>query len=83
MSIAANKVAGIRAGVVWDEKTAAVSRSHNDTNVLCLGEDTARGPLLEAILKIWIQTPFEGGRHQRRVDKIVDYERRKSAGSRA
>ena len=83
MSIAANKVAGIRAGVVCDEKSAAVSRSHNDTNVLCLGEDTARGPLLEPILKIWLQTPFEGGRHERRVDKIMEYERRRSAGCRS
>ena len=80
MSIAANKVPGIRAGVVYDEKTATVSRSHNDTNVLCLGEDTSQGPLLEPILKIWLTTPFEGGRHARRVNKIIAYERRQSGG---
>jgi len=78
MSMAADKVPGIRAAVVSDERTAVVSRSHNDTNVLCLGEDTSRGPLLEPIIKIWLETPFEGGRHARRVNKIVDYERRKA-----
>ena len=74
MSIAANKVPGIRAGVVYDERTAKVSRAHNDSNVLCLGEDTAGGPLLEPILKIWLDTPFEAGRHARRVDKISQFE---------
>lgn len=76
MSIAANKVKGVRAAVVHDEHTAHVSRSHNDANVLCLGEDTARGPELELILKTWFTTPFEGGRHERRVNKIVEYERK-------
>ncbi|MGO8704454.1 MAG: ribose 5-phosphate isomerase B [Candidatus Brocadiia bacterium] len=79
MSIAANKVAGIRAGVVYDERTAVASRSHNDTNVLCLAEDTVQGPLLDPILKIWLGTPAEAGRHARRVDKIMEYERRKRA----
>ncbi len=79
MSIAANKVEGIRAGVVHDERTAEVSRSHNDTNVLCLGEDTVQGPLLDPILKIWLSTPAEGGRHARRVGKIMEYEREKRA----
>jgi RpiB/LacA/LacB family sugar-phosphate isomerase len=79
MSIAANKVEGIRAGVVYDERTARVSRSHNDTNVLCLGEDTAQGPLLDPILRIWPATPAEAGRHARRVGKIMEYERQKRA----
>ena len=79
MSIAANKVEGIRAGVVYDERTARVSRSHNDTNVLCLGEDTVQGPLLDPILEIWLATPAEAGRHERRVGKIMEYERRKRA----
>jgi len=79
MSIAANKVAGIRAGAVYDERTARVSRSHNDTNVLCLGEDTVQGPLLDAILRVWLTTPAEAGRHERRVSKIMEYERRKHA----
>ena len=79
MSIAANKVEDIRAGVVYDERTARASRSHNDTNVLCLGEDTVQGPLLGPILKIWLETPAEAGRHERRVGKIKEYERRKRA----
>ena len=81
MAIAANKVRGIRAAVVHDEETAAVSRSHNDSNVLCIGEKVAEGPLLEPILKIWLTTPFEGGRHARRVNKIVEYEGRGPEGS--
>jgi ribose 5-phosphate isomerase B len=80
MSIAANKVEGIRAAVVHDERTARVSRSHNDANVLCIGEDTAQGPVLDAILEIWLATPAEGGRHERRIGKIAEYERRKRAG---
>ena len=83
MSIAANKVEGIRAGVVYDERTARVSRSHNDTNVLCLGEDTVQGPLLDSILKIWLDTPAEAGRHERRVGKIMEYERQKRAAQKA
>jgi ribose 5-phosphate isomerase B len=79
MSIAANKVEGIRAGVVYDERTAHVSRSHNDTNVLCLGEDTVQSPLLDTILKIWLETPAEAGRHERRVGKIMEYEREQRA----
>ncbi len=79
MAIAANKVEGIRAGVVHDERTARMSRSHNDTNVLCLTEDTMQGPLLDSILKIWLTTPAETGRHERRVGKIMEYERRRRA----
>jgi ribose 5-phosphate isomerase B len=60
-----------------------VSRSHKDTNVLCLGEDTVQGPLLDSILKIWLETPAEAGRHQRRVGKIAEYERQKRAAREA
>ena len=80
VSMAANKVKGIRAAVVHDEETARLSRAHNDANVLCLGGPTAGGPLLEAILKTWLTTAHEGGRHTRRVQKIMDYERRCQAG---
>lgn len=79
MSIAANKVVGVRAGVVGDVATARVSRGHNDTNVLCIGEDAAAGPDLEDILRVWLTTPFDGGRHERRVKKIMDYEARRCA----
>lgn len=77
MSIAANKVPGVRAGVVGDVATARVSRAHNDTNVLCIGEDAAAGPDLEEILRTWLTTPFDGGRHERRVKKIMDYDARR------
>ena len=78
MSIAANKVKGVRAAVVYDEETARMSRRHNDANVLCLGEGTAAGERLEEILTIWLTTPHEGGRHARRVARISDYEGKRS-----
>ena len=76
MSIAANKVAGVRAGLVEDETTARLSRAHNDTNVLCLSERTARDePLMRKLIETWLATPFDlGGRHERRVGKITRYE---------
>ena len=70
MSIAANKVKGVRAAVVHDELTAEISRSHNDANVLCLSADLLGQRLIESIVDAWLKTPFEGGRHSRRVDKI-------------
>lgn len=70
MSIAANKVSGIRAAVVHDEFTARISRSHNDANVLCLSADLLGQRLIEKILDVWLNTSFEGGRHARRVAKI-------------
>ncbi len=70
MSIAANKVKGVRAAVVHDELTAEISRSHNDANVLCLSADLLGQRLIESIVEAWIKTPFEGGRHARRVSKI-------------
>jgi ribose 5-phosphate isomerase B len=70
MSIAANKVKGVRAAVVHDEITAEISRSHNDANVLCLSADLLGHRLIEQIVEAWIKTPFEGGRHARRLNKI-------------
>lgn len=75
MAIAANKVRGVRAATVHDEKTAYYSRLHNNANVLCLGEDTAAGPLFQRVVEIWLATDFErGGRHERRVSKMMQYE---------
>jgi ribose 5-phosphate isomerase B len=71
MSIAANKVPGIRAAVVTDELTAQMSRGHNDANILCLSADLLGPKLIEKIVSIWLKTPFEGGRHGRRVQKIM------------
>jgi ribose 5-phosphate isomerase B len=70
MSIAANKVKGVRAALVHDELTAEMSRSHNDANVLCMSADLLGQKLIEKIVDIWLSTPFQGGRHERRVKKI-------------
>lgn len=77
VSIAANKVPGVRAAVVHDEMTAQLSRSHNDANMLCLSADLLGERLIEKIVDIWIKTPFEGGRHARRVHKIEAIEQKK------
>lgn len=70
MSIAANKVRGVRAALVHDELTAEMSRSHNDANVICLSADLLGQRLIEKIVDVWLSTPFQGGRHERRVKKI-------------
>lgn len=70
MSIAANKVPGVRAALVTDELTAELSRSHNDANVLCLSGDLLGQTLVRRIVDVWLATTFEGGRHARRVAKI-------------
>ena len=74
MSITANKVRGIRAALCHDELTAQMSRRHNDSNVLCLPADLVGDALMQSIVRVWLETEFEGGRHQRRVDKILAYE---------
>ena len=70
MSIAANKIAGVRAALVHDMTGAALSRQHNDANVLVLGGAMLGERLIRDIVRTWVQSSFEGGRHQRRVDKI-------------
>ncbi|MFO0874863.1 MAG: ribose 5-phosphate isomerase B [Phycisphaerales bacterium] len=75
MSIAANKVDGVRAALVQDELTAELSRSHNDANVLCLSGDLIGQTLAKRIVDVWTTTPFEGGRHGRRVTKIAAIEK--------
>lgn len=69
-AIAANKVKGIRAAVVWDALSAEMSRRHNDANVLSLGQRMIAEADLDLIVRTWLDTPFEGGRHQRRIDKL-------------
>ena len=71
VSMVANRIAGIRAALCFDEETARVSRSHNDANVLCLPASRLTWEQIEAMVKIWLEAPFEGGRHQRRIDKIM------------
>ncbi|MDX2117531.1 MAG: ribose 5-phosphate isomerase B [Planctomycetota bacterium] len=70
MSIAANKVKGVRAAVAHDEMTAQLSRSHNNANVLCLSADLLGQPLIEKIVGAWVASSFQGGRHARRIRKI-------------
>lgn len=81
MSISANKVVGIRAALCHDELTAQMSRRHNDANVLCLPADLVGDALMQNIVRVWLAAEFEGGRHQRRVQKVVDYERSRRNGS--
>ncbi len=76
MCIAANKVAGIRAAPCHDCITAEMSRRHNDANVLCLSADLLGEELVERMVRLWLETPFEGGRHARRVEKITRFESR-------
>ena len=73
--IAANKVAGVRAALCNDLFTARLSRSHNDANVLSMGGRIVAFGLADEILKLWLETPFEGGRHQRRLEQIAAAER--------
>ena len=74
MAIAANKVPGVRSAAVFDEASARVSRAHNDLNVLSLGERVTDPEEAARIVTAFIDTPFAGGRHQRRVDKIAALE---------
>jgi len=73
--MAANKVHGVRAALCNDLYTARMSREHNDANVLAIGGRIVAAGLADEIIKLWLSTPFEGGRHQRRVDQISAIER--------
>jgi len=81
MCIAANKFARVRAAPCHDDLTAEMSRRHNDLNVLCLSADMLGERLVDRMVEIWLTTPFEGGRHARRVEKITNLEREHLAGS--
>lgn len=74
MCIAANKIPGVRAAPCYDDVTAELSRRHNDLNVLCLSGDMLGDRLVDRLVEIWLNTPFEGGRHARRIQKIVELE---------
>ena len=75
MSISANKFPGIRAALVQDLEAARSSREHNDANILVLSGAKTEKSLAKEILETWLATPFAGGRHQRRIDKISQIER--------
>ena len=76
MAVVANKYNGIRATPCWNPFTARVSRSHNDSNCLALGGRTLSPGEAVEIVRVWLETPFEGGRHERRLAKIVELEKR-------
>ncbi|OUM85073.1 MAG: ribose 5-phosphate isomerase B [Bacillus thermozeamaize] len=74
MTIAANKVRGIRCALVHDAFSARATREHNDSNLLAMGERVIGPGLAREIVRIWLTTPFAGGRHQRRIEKIRELE---------
>ena len=69
-AIVANRVKGVRCGLCWNEQVAIWNRSHNDANVLSLGQRTVTEAEALHIVKVWLATPFEGGRHVARINKI-------------
>jgi len=69
-AMVANRICGIRCGVCWSEQVAVWNRSHNDANVLSLGQRTITESEALAIVRVWLATPFEGGRHVARIRKI-------------
>jgi ribose 5-phosphate isomerase B len=73
--MSANKVPGVRAALCNELYTARLSRAHNDANVLAMGGRIVAPGLADEILELWLTTPFDGGRHQRRVDQIAELER--------
>jgi ribose 5-phosphate isomerase B len=76
--MAANKIPGVRAALCNELYTARLSRAHNDANVLAMGARVVAADLALDILKLWLETPFEGGRHQRRIDQIHELERERA-----
>ncbi len=74
--MAANKVVGVRAALCHDLYTARLSRQHNDANILSMGGRIVAFGLADEILTLWLGTPFDGGRHQRRIDQIREAEQR-------
>lgn len=80
MAIAANKFPGVRATTAHDQITAEMCRRHNDVNVLCLSGDMLSERPIEAMIEAWLATQFEGGRHERRINKIRSIEERFNHG---
>ncbi len=69
-AIVANRVRGIRCALCWNLESARLARQHNDANLLSLGQRMISSELALEIVRVWLETPFEGGRHQRRIDLI-------------
>ncbi|MDR2641274.1 MAG: ribose 5-phosphate isomerase B [Planctomycetaceae bacterium] len=75
MCITANKFAGVRSAPIIDELQAELSRRHNDLNILCLSGEMLSEDMIFRIIDIWLKTPFDGGRHEKRIEKIEKIER--------
>jgi len=73
-AMAANRLRGVRCALCWDERTARLAREHNDANMLSLGERLIPLAVALAIVRVWLETPFEGGRHVRRIEKLDSIE---------
>ena len=69
-AMTSNRVRGVRCAVAWDPESARLSRAHNDSNVLSIGQRLVAESLLVPIVDVWLATPFEGGRHVRRIQKL-------------
>jgi ribose 5-phosphate isomerase B len=80
--ISANKVHGVRAALCNDLYTARMARAHNDANVLSIGARIVAPQLAQEILQVFLRTPFEGGRHQKRLDEIAEIEQEEGRGAR-
>jgi len=78
MEITANKVAGVRAALAWSEETARLARQHNDANIVAVGERTTPPETIDQIVRAFLTTDFEGGRHQLRLEKIKRLEEESS-----
>lgn len=74
VSIVANKIKGVRCALLSDKMSARLTRQHNNTNMMAMGAGVVGEKLALEIVDTWLDTPFEGGRHQRRIDKITDLE---------
>jgi ribose 5-phosphate isomerase B len=75
-SITANRLPGVRAALCYNVRAAKLSRQHNDSNVIVLGSAFVPAKLAKRIIKVWMETEFEGGRHRRRLNQIKDIEKR-------
>jgi len=83
MAIAANKVPGVRAAVAWNEEIARLAREHNNVNVLSLAARFTAEEEIENIISAWLNAKFDGGRHERRVEKIAEIERQDLLGGKS
>ncbi len=77
MCIAANKIKGVRAASAWDATSARLSRQHNGSNIICIGARLTGQEVANEITRVWLKSEFEGGRHQKRIDRISQLEAKK------